>query len=59
MNLDDLKNKATEAVKDATSEENTDKVLDAVADAASKVTGGKLDDKIQAARDFVDEKIGD
>lgn len=41
------------------SEENTDGVLDKVADAAKKATGGKFDDKIDAARDAADDKIGE
>lgn len=66
MNLDDLKGKAEElkdqaadAAKGMMSEENTDGVLDKVADAAKKATGGKFDDKIDAARDAADDKIGE
>ena len=66
MNLDDLKGKAeelkdqaTDAAKGMMSEENTDGLLDKVADAAKKVTGGKFDDKIDAARDAADDKIGE
>ena len=40
-------------------EENTDGILDKVADAAKTATGGKFDDKIDAARDVVDDKIGE
>ncbi|MDO5729346.1 MAG: antitoxin [Actinomycetaceae bacterium] len=53
---DDLTNKAKDLVSD---EEATDTILDKVEDAASKVTGGKFDDKIHTARDAVDERIGD
>lgn len=66
MNLDDLKGKAeelkdraTDAAKGMMSEENTDGLLDKVADAAKKATGGKFDDKIDAARDAADDKIGE
>lgn len=66
MNLDDLKGKAeelkdqaTDAVKGMMAEENTDGVLDKVADAAKKATGGKFDDKIDAAREAADDKIGE
>lgn len=52
----DLTNKAKDLVSD---EETTDKILDKVEGAASKVTGGKFDDKIQSARDAVDERIGE
>ena len=63
MDLNDIKKqaeglvgKAQELAKDET---KTDSVLDAVADAAKKVTGGKFDDKIDAARNAADEKIGE
>ena len=42
-----------------TSEDKTDKGLDDVAGAANKVTGGKFKDKIDAARDAADDKLGD
>lgn len=69
MDLDGLKDQAMAAkdalaekaseVKDAvTSEEGTDNILNSVADAASKLTGGKLDGQIDAARDFLDGKLG-
>ncbi|MHB9438442.1 antitoxin [Schaalia turicensis] len=57
MNLDDLKGKAeelkdqaTDAAKGMMTEENTDGILDKVADAAKTATG---------ARDVVDDKIGE
>ena len=66
MSLDDLKGKAeelkdqaTDAAKGMMTEENTDGILDKVADAAKTATGGKFDDKIDAARDVVDDKIGE
>lgn len=37
----------------------SDKLLDAVAGAADKATGGKHTDKIQKARDEADKKVGD
>ncbi|MDO5747714.1 MAG: antitoxin [Actinomycetaceae bacterium] len=40
-------------------EEQTDAVLDKVEGVASKVTGGKFDDKIESARDAIDQRIGD
>lgn len=58
----DLSDKAKDAVdtaKDAvTSEEKTDKVLDDIAGAANKATGGKFADKIDAARNAADDKLG-
>jgi len=65
--LDDITNKAKEfldsgAVKDALKSEQaediSDKLLDGVADAADKVTGGKFSDQIEGARNAADEKIG-
>lgn len=40
-------------------EAKTDAALDAVADAAKKITGGRFDDKIDAVRDATDEKLGE
>lgn len=59
MNFDDLKNKAAEALDDIKNDEQkTDQVLDAIRDAADKVTGGKYADKLDSARDAADEKLG-
>lgn len=41
-----------------TDEATTDSVLDAASGVASKVTGGKFDDKIHAAREAADAKVG-
>lgn len=58
--LGDKAKDAVESAKDAvTSEDKTDKVLDNIAGAANKVTGGKFEDKIDAARDAADDKLGD
>ncbi|QPZ39168.1 antitoxin [Paramicrobacterium chengjingii] len=68
VGLDDITNKAKEflndnKVKEALNSEQaegiSDKLLDGVADAANKVTGGKFDSKIDDARNAADEKIGD
>lgn len=60
MDLNELKGKAEDAVKSAIgNEERTDSLLDKVADAAKKASGGKLDEQIDAARDAVDEKVGE
>ena len=49
-------------VKDALSSEQaegiSDTLLDGVADAAKKATGGKFDDKIEGARDQADKRVG-
>ena len=65
--FDDITKKAQEflndpKVKDALSSEQaediSDKLLDGVAGAAKKVTGGKYDDKIEGARDQADKHVG-
>ncbi|MEJ3405927.1 Rv0909 family putative TA system antitoxin [Rathayibacter sp. YIM 133350] len=65
--LDDVTKKAEEFLKDdkvkkalssEQAEDVSDKVLGAVADAASKVTGGKFDEQIKNARDAADKKVG-
>jgi len=65
--FDDITKKAQEflndpKVKDALSSEQaegvSDKLLDGVAGAAKKATGGKFDDKIDGARDEADKRVG-
>lgn len=57
--LGDKAKGAFDAAKDAvSSEDKTDKVLDNIADAANKVTGGKFADQIDSARDAADDKLG-
>ncbi|WP_431221092.1 antitoxin [Leifsonia xyli] len=65
--FDDITKKAQEflndpKVKGALSSEQaediSDKLLDGVADAAKKATGGKYDDKIEDARDQADKRVG-
>ncbi|RPE77463.1 MULTISPECIES: Rv0909 family putative TA system antitoxin [unclassified Frondihabitans] len=51
-------NKVTDALKSDKAEGISDSILDAVASAADKATGGKHHDKIQQARDAADKKIG-
>ncbi|MGO4691342.1 Rv0909 family putative TA system antitoxin [Glaciibacter sp. 2TAF33] len=67
MGLDDITKKAQEfladdkvkkALNSEQAEEASDKILGAVADAASKVTGGKFDEQIDGARKAADDKIG-
>ncbi|GGK92092.1 hypothetical protein JOE58_001597 [Curtobacterium luteum] len=50
--------KVQDALKSEQAENVSDKVLDGVADAVKKATGGKFDDKIDGARDNVDKHIG-
>jgi hypothetical protein len=50
--------KVQHALKSEQAEGASDKVLDAVADAANRVTGGKHDDKIEQAREGADKRVG-
>ncbi|MEV8337835.1 Rv0909 family putative TA system antitoxin [Leucobacter sp. NPDC077196] len=67
MGIDDLTakakefladNRVSEALKSEQAEDVSDKLLDSVADAANKATGGKFEDKIADARDAADKAIG-
>jgi len=51
--------KVKDALKGEKVEEVSDKVLDAVAGAVDKATGGKHTDAIKKGRDAVDDKLGD
>ncbi|WP_099332811.1 antitoxin [Actinomyces minihominis] len=55
MGLDEIKNKVEGFLKD---EKKSDDLLDKAADVAKKVTGGKFDEKVDAAREAADKKIG-
>ncbi|MGN8051197.1 antitoxin [Curtobacterium sp. 22159] len=50
--------KVQDALKSEQAEGISDKVLDGVADAVKKATGGKFDDKIDGARDAADKHVG-
>ena len=66
MDLGDVRKTAEELTEKAEGliqstlkdEAKTDSALDSVAGAAKKATGGKFDDKIDAARDAADSKLG-
>lgn len=56
---EELKEKAEGLIQSTLKDEaKTDSALDSVAGAAKKGTGGKFDDKIDAARDAADSKLG-
>lgn len=55
MGLDEIKNKVEGFLKD---EKKSDDLLDKAADVAKKATGGKFDEKVDAAREAADKKIG-
>ncbi|WP_166877021.1 Rv0909 family putative TA system antitoxin [Salinibacterium sp. ZJ450] len=68
MGLDDITKKAKDfldddkvkdALKSEKAEDVSDKILDGVADAAQKVTGGKFDEQIENAREQADKHVGD
>ncbi|THG34158.1 antitoxin [Glaciibacter flavus] len=54
LNDDKIKN----ALKSEQAEDISDKLLDSVADAANKVTGGKFEDQIDGVRDNIDKGVG-
>ena len=51
--------KVQDALKSEKAEGISDNILDAVAGAADKATGGKYSDKITQAKEQADKKIGD
>ncbi|TPW74631.1 antitoxin [Schumannella soli] len=54
LGSDDVKN----VLKSEQAEDISDKVLDGVADAVNKVTGGKFEEQVDGARDAADKAIG-
>ncbi|MCU4298865.1 antitoxin [Brevibacterium permense] len=58
MGLDDLTNKAKDALNSDKGEEISDQGLDKASDAANNVTGGKFEDQINQGRDGADDKFG-
>ncbi|MDO8337442.1 MAG: antitoxin [Microcella sp.] len=67
MGIDDITGKAKEflesdqvkgMLESEQAEDISDKVLDAVADAADKVTGGKFSDQIEDVKSNIDGAIG-
>jgi hypothetical protein len=70
MAIDDLAKQASnifeqnkdginKALKSEQAEDISDKVLDAAADLANKVTGNKFADQVDGVRDAADKAIGD
>lgn len=58
MGLDDLTNKAKDAMNSDKGEEFSDQGLDKATDFANDKTGGKFEDQINKGRDGVDGKLG-
>ncbi len=58
MGIDDLKNKASDALSSDKGEKASDTGLDKAGDAASKATGGKHDEQIDKGTDQADKRLG-
>ncbi|WP_454042038.1 antitoxin [Cellulosimicrobium sp. Marseille-Q8652] len=58
MGIDDLKNKASDALDSDKGEKASDTALDKGGDAASKATGGKHDEQIDQGTDRADKAVG-
>lgn len=60
LDLESVKSTVTNAVSGLQLDEaTTDGLLDKLAGVVDSATGGKFADKIDAARDFLDSKLGD
>ena len=51
--------KVEDALESSQAEGISDKLLDGVAGAVDKATGGKFHDQVEGARDEADKKVGD
>src|SRR4051794_4843898 len=58
MGIDDLKNKAGDALDSDKGEKSSDAGLDKASDAASKATGGSHDEQIDKVQESADDRIG-
>jgi hypothetical protein len=58
VGIDDLKNKASDALDSDKGEKGSDAGLEKAGDAASKATGGKHDEQIGKGIDQADERLG-
>ena len=59
MGIDDMRDKATEALKSDQGEKLSDEALQKGAAEASSATGGSHDEQIQKAEQAADERIGE
>lgn len=59
MGFDDIRDKASDALKGEQGEKLTDAGLDKGADAASSATGGSRDEQIKKAEQAADERLGE
>ncbi|WP_028048281.1 Rv0909 family putative TA system antitoxin [Cellulomonas sp. URHD0024] len=58
MGIDDLKNKASDALDSDKGEKASDAGLDKASDAASSATGGSHDEQISRVEKSADEHVG-
>ena len=58
MGIDDLFDKAKEAVSSEQGEEISDNLIEGAEGLANKVTGGKFADQVEGVGDAIDGKIG-
>jgi hypothetical protein len=58
MGIDDMKNKATDALNTEKGEKASDSALDKGGDAASKASGGKHDEQLDKAQAQADQRLG-
>ena len=58
MGIDDLKNKASDALDSDKGEKASDTALEKGGDAASKATGSEHDEQIDKASDRADKAVG-
>ena len=58
MGIDDMKNKASDALNTEKGEKASDSALDKGGDAVSNATGGKHDAQIDKASDQADKRLG-
>lgn len=59
MGIDDIRDKASDALNSDGGEKASDAGLQKGADAASSATGGSHDDQIKEAQEAADERIGE
>lgn len=58
MDLNSLKDQASQALNSDKGEELTDKGLAAAAEMIKKATGGRMDEQIDQARQVADDRLG-
>jgi len=59
MGIDDIRDKASDALNSERGEKASDAGLEKGADAVSSATGGSHDDQVKKAQEAADERIGE